>query len=72
MYTPSGRFQPDKKICFSMSDFHPGSVRPSLSPITLVIDTDHVDLPQVESRMERCHNVSCFLTIIYIFGDTLS
>lgn len=55
-----------------MSDFHPGSVRPSLSPITLVIDTDHVDLPQVESRMERCHNVSCFLTIIYIFGDTLS
>ncbi|ELU43576.1 ubiquitin-conjugating enzyme domain-containing protein [Rhizoctonia solani AG-1 IA] len=30
MYTPSGRFQPDKKICFSacsMSDFHPGTVR---------------------------------------------
>lgn len=26
MYTPSGRFQPDKKICFSMSDFHPGTV----------------------------------------------
>ncbi|KAI0793805.1 ubiquitin-conjugating enzyme/RWD-like protein [Fomes fomentarius] len=25
MLTPSGRFQPDKKICFSMSDFHPGS-----------------------------------------------
>jgi len=23
MRTPSGRFQPDKKICFSMSDFHP-------------------------------------------------
>ncbi len=23
MVTPSGRFQPDKKICFSMSDFHP-------------------------------------------------
>jgi hypothetical protein len=27
MLTPSGRFQPNKKICFSMSDFHPGSVR---------------------------------------------
>lgn len=23
MRTPSGRFQPDQKICFSMSDFHP-------------------------------------------------
>eukprot|EP00550_Attheya_septentrionalis_P010109 CAMPEP_0198300776 /NCGR_PEP_ID=MMETSP1449-20131203/49465_1 /TAXON_ID=420275 /ORGANISM="Attheya septentrionalis, Strain CCMP2084" /LENGTH=139 /DNA_ID=CAMNT_0044002689 /DNA_START=26 /DNA_END=441 /DNA_ORIENTATION=- len=23
MRTPSGRFQPDHKICFSMSDFHP-------------------------------------------------
>lgn len=36
MFTPSGRFQPDKKICFSMSDFHPGTVRHrhtrSLSP----------------------------------------
>lgn len=27
MLTPSGRFQPDRKICFSMSDFHPGTVR---------------------------------------------
>jgi hypothetical protein len=44
MYTPSGRFQPDKKICFSMSDFHPGSVRPSLLPKTLIIDTDCIDL----------------------------
>ena len=26
MFTPSGRFAPDKKICFSMSDFHPASV----------------------------------------------
>lgn len=32
MFTPSGRFQPDKKICFSMSDFHPGTVR-SVYPI---------------------------------------
>lgn len=30
MYTPSGRFQPDKRICFSMSDFHPGTVRNQL------------------------------------------
>ncbi|PBK83221.1 UBC-like protein [Armillaria gallica] len=27
--TPSGRFRPDKKICFSMSDFHPGSWNPA-------------------------------------------
>jgi hypothetical protein len=31
MLTPSGRFQPDKKICFSMSDFHPGTVSSMLS-----------------------------------------
>jgi ubiquitin-conjugating enzyme E2 J2 len=33
MLTPSGRFQTDKRICFSMSDFHPGSVR--LTPYSL-------------------------------------
>jgi hypothetical protein len=44
-----------------MSDFHPGSVRPSLSPNTLVIDTDHIDLLPVESRMERCHDVRAVL-----------
>jgi hypothetical protein len=27
MFTPSGRFQQDRRICMSMSDFHPGSVR---------------------------------------------
>ncbi|KAL1688579.1 UBC-like protein [Schizophyllum commune] len=31
MLTPSGRFYPDKKICFSMSDFHPGSLTGLLS-----------------------------------------
>lgn len=35
MYTPSGRFQPDKKICFSMSDFHPGSWNPAWSVATI-------------------------------------
>ncbi len=70
MFTPSGRFQPDKKICFSMSDFHPGSVRPALFPNTLDIDTD---MPQVESRMERCYDVRAFvLTIIYMSDDTPS
>lgn len=34
MLTPSGRFQPDKKICFSMSDFHPGTVRYDRSTCT--------------------------------------
>lgn len=35
MITPSGRFQPDKKICFSMSDFHPGSWNPAWSVATM-------------------------------------
>jgi len=36
MYTPSGRFQPDKKICFSMSDFHPGTWNPAWSVATIL------------------------------------
>ncbi|EGO20551.1 hypothetical protein SERLADRAFT_351869 [Serpula lacrymans var. lacrymans S7.9] len=36
MMTPSGRFQPDKKICFSMSDFHPGSWNPAWSVATIL------------------------------------
>jgi len=35
MLTPSGRFQPDKKICFSMSDFHPGTWNPAWSVATI-------------------------------------
>jgi len=36
MLTPSGRFQTNKKICFSMSDFHPGSWNPSWSVATIL------------------------------------
>jgi len=36
MLTPSGRFAPDKKICFSMSDFHPGSWNPAWSVATIL------------------------------------
>ncbi|KAF9451185.1 UBC-like protein [Macrolepiota fuliginosa MF-IS2] len=36
MITPSGRFQPDKKICFSMSDFHPGTWNPAWSVATIL------------------------------------
>jgi len=36
MITPSGRFAPDKKICFSMSDFHPGSWNPAWSVATIL------------------------------------
>jgi len=25
MLTPSGRFQPNRRLCLSMSDFHPGA-----------------------------------------------
>ena len=31
MLTPNGRFQPEKKICMSMSDFHPESWSPAWS-----------------------------------------
>ncbi|KIJ55508.1 hypothetical protein M422DRAFT_24077 [Sphaerobolus stellatus SS14] len=36
MWTPSGRFQCDKRICFSMSDFHPGSWNPAWSVATIL------------------------------------
>jgi ubiquitin-conjugating enzyme E2 J2 len=36
MFTPSGRFQLDKRICFSMSDFHPGSWNPAWSVSTIL------------------------------------
>ncbi|KAJ7230359.1 UBC-like protein [Mycena pura] len=36
MLTPSGRFYPDKKICFSMSDFHPGTWNPAWSVSTIL------------------------------------
>ena len=55
MYTPSGRFQPDKRICFSMSDFHPGSVRVTLRSLpvcyTFMSDNSH-PTHEVEPCME--------------------
>jgi len=36
MLTPSGRFQTDKRICFSMSDFHPGTWNPAWSVATIL------------------------------------
>ncbi|THU76639.1 UBC-like protein [Dendrothele bispora CBS 962.96] len=36
MLTPSGRFSPDKKICLSMSDFHPGTWNPAWSVATIL------------------------------------
>jgi len=35
MFTPSGRFQVDKRICFSMSDYHPGTWNPAWSVATI-------------------------------------
>ncbi|KAK7467561.1 Ubiquitin-conjugating enzyme E2 6 [Stygiomarasmius scandens] len=35
MFTPSGRFYPNKKICFSMSDYHPGTWNPAWSVATM-------------------------------------
>ncbi|OAV89331.1 hypothetical protein PTTG_06934 [Puccinia triticina 1-1 BBBD Race 1] len=36
MLTPSGRFQPDRKICTSMSDYHPASWNPAWSVATIL------------------------------------
>jgi ubiquitin-conjugating enzyme E2 J2 len=57
MYTPSGRFAPDKKICFSMSDFHPGSVR------LLTPHTPSLFLPCHESGIQRGALPPCPSTI---------
>lgn len=37
MITPSGRFQPNARICMSMSDFHPESWNPSWSVANILI-----------------------------------
>lgn len=36
MTTPSGRFQPDTRLCLTMSDFHPSSWNPSWSVSTIL------------------------------------
>jgi len=36
LFTPSGRFAPDTRICTSMSDFHPGSWNPAWSIETIL------------------------------------
>ncbi|TFK25152.1 ubiquitin-conjugating enzyme E2 6 [Coprinopsis marcescibilis] len=59
MYTPSGRFHPDKKICFSMSDFHPGSWNPAWSVATILTGllsfmlSDEMTTGSVNSRDEH-------------------
>ena len=79
MLTPSGRFQPDRKICFSMSDFHPGSVSPFGHSIVCQCTLMLFVVVIVESGLECRHNVrsnsaSCYwiagLTLFHI--DTAS
>ncbi|CAD6571684.1 MAG: Ubiquitin-conjugating enzyme E2 6 [Cyphobasidiales sp. Tagirdzhanova-0007] len=36
VFTPSGRFQPDRKLCTSFSDFHAGSWNPAWSVSTIL------------------------------------
>ena len=76
MLTPSGRFQPDKKICFSMSDFHPGSVSLRLRSMTFNFALTYL-IPIVESSLECGDNVracismmSCRLAAARIFSPT--
>ncbi|WFD08363.1 E2 ubiquitin-conjugating enzyme [Malassezia vespertilionis] len=35
--TPNGRFEPDARICTSMSDFHPGSWNPAWSVSSILV-----------------------------------
>lgn len=37
MHTPSGRFQPNTRLCLSISDFHPRSFNPAWSVSTILI-----------------------------------
>ncbi|KAI0306030.1 ubiquitin-conjugating enzyme/RWD-like protein [Multifurca ochricompacta] len=56
MYTPSGRFQPDKKICFSMSDFHPGSVRPLTGLVSFML-SDEMTTARVYASRSHAWNL---------------
>lgn len=77
MLTPSGRFQPDKKICFSMSDFHPGSVSLRRRSMTFNFALTYL-IPIVESSLECGDNVRacismtsyCHLAAARIFSPT--
>ena len=35
--TPSGRFEPNKPLCFSMSDYHPETWNPSWTVTTIIM-----------------------------------
>lgn len=37
MVTPSGRFEPGKRLCLSMSDFHPESWNPAWKVSTILV-----------------------------------
>lgn len=37
MWTPNGRFEPNKKICTSFSDYHPELWNPSWSVSTIIV-----------------------------------
>lgn len=36
MYTPNGRFKPNKRLCLSISDFHPDTWNPAWSASTIL------------------------------------
>jgi ubiquitin-conjugating enzyme E2 J2 len=36
MYTPNGRFKPNKRLCLSISDYHPDSWNPAWSVSTIL------------------------------------
>ncbi|WFD19165.1 E2 ubiquitin-conjugating enzyme [Malassezia caprae] len=44
LQTPSGRFEPDTKICTSMSDYHPGSWNPAWSVASMYVPVTYISL----------------------------
>jgi ubiquitin-protein ligase len=60
MTTPSGRFQPDTRLCLTMSDFHPSSWNPSWSVATILNGL----LSFMVSAFYQSNMYVCILTIL--------
>ena len=64
MRTPSGRFEPSKKICFSMSDFHPElwnpmwSIRSILTGLISFMNSDEITTGGVRSTSDHRINLA--------------
>ena len=59
MITPSGRFEPNKPLCFSMSDFHPETWNPSWTVSTIIMGVISFmnDNAKTSGSMVSCKNL---------------